>query len=84
MSNTTVTRLKELGLYYGERKAQRNQLVDPLKKIEYLSIMVDELFELLVMQQEDISKLERKTGLGSSSLFVPTGMQVNGDVRKLG
>ena len=82
MSQKSENRTQEIITWYHYNKnlIPKENLV---KRLDFQQKAIDCLLELIVHLLEDIDPLEHKAGQRSKTLWLPKGMKVNGDVRKL-
>lgn len=55
-----------------------------MKRLDFQQKAIDCLFEVVVLQAECIQLLEFKAGVRSNKLWLPNGVQINGDLTKFG
>jgi len=78
MSRQTDQRQEDLAKWYYEHKPIVEQY-DLTKRIEFLETVIHNLLYLQTFVVEDIQKIE-----GRNHLWMPNGVQISGDVRRLG
>ncbi|MFQ5793039.1 MAG: hypothetical protein ACE5JI_21420 [Acidobacteriota bacterium] len=84
MSRESEKRLKEWAVWFEEHKRDGGDLY---KQIAFLRRAVEILAEVTCRCLEDIRELEGRRAAGEelgSRLYVPRGLNVAGDVRRLG
>lgn len=83
MSKQTEDRLGEIYTWYNYNK---NTIPpqDVMKKTLFLQKTIDCLFELIVRQAEEIQGMEHKNGTRSQRLWLPSGVEIHGDLKRLG
>lgn len=83
MSKQTEDRLAEIYKWYAFHKGTIPPQ-DVMKKTLFLQKAIDCMFELIVRQQEEIQSMEHKNGTRSVRLWMPSGVEIHGDLTKLG
>lgn len=83
MSVQAEERLGEIFKWYEYNKSSIPPQ-DVVKKIMFLEKTIDCLFELICLQMEATQALEHKGGMRSRKLWLPNGVEINGDLTKFG
>jgi hypothetical protein len=81
VSDALDKRITEWALWYHQTVMQVPR-ENVAKRLDHLQKSVDGCLELLALAAKDLQFLERRDPL--RKLWLPAGMQMNGDVRKLG
>ena len=80
MSSDFEERLADWAIWYCKNEPHLPEM-DLRKQILFLRKAMDGAFECLAMAAKDIQKLERRNG---STLLLPTGITMNGDIKRFG
>lgn len=83
MSQSVEKRLEEIFRWYEYNKG----VIPPEnlgKRLDFTQKTIDCLFELIVLQAENIQALELRAGSRSRKLYLPNGVTVMGDLKKFG
>ncbi|MGI9489192.1 MAG: hypothetical protein ACR2RF_25555 [Geminicoccaceae bacterium] len=78
MSRQTEDKMGELAKWYYFHKDTLPR-DDLRRRIEFLETVINNLLLLQTYTQEDVQKLE-----GRRTLFVPSGVQINGSLKQFG
>jgi hypothetical protein len=79
MSKDFEERLADWAVWYCKNEPHLPEM-DLIKQVKFLRKAVDGAFECLALAAKDIQIIEQRRG----NLLLPTGVTMNGDVRKFG